>query len=154
MHQSYCRKKSCGTIVNGDETKCPNCGGTMAGASWIKTTGWLMTVVGALIAMPMVFVVMKFLPTVADPATAVAEGRFGATADMVMPSFSLLLLVLAFGSMLLLFGVQRAIKGARHPLAKPLILLTGFAFLALFFYVGSNLPDNQMVHGIPVENIR
>ncbi len=152
--QSFCRKKSCGNVVEGNVVKCPACGGSMAGASWIKTTGWVMAVVGALLLVPMVFVIMAFLPVVADPISAVAEGRFGGPADMVMPSFALLLIVLALGAMLLAFGLQRAIKGARNGAAKPLLLLTGLAFFAMFFYVGSTLPDDQMVDGIPVEDIR
>ena len=152
--QSYCRNKSCRAVVAGNVTTCPTCGGTMAGARWIRSTGWVLTIAGTVIAAPMLFVVMRFLPVVADPAAAVAAGRFGGPSAMVMPSFILLLLVLAFGALMALFGLQRAIKGVRNPLAKPMILGFGILFFAMFFYVGSQLPDNQMVDGIPVADIR
>lgn len=152
--QSYCLKKSCRAVVAGNITTCPTCGGTMAGANWIRSTGWALTIAGTVIAAPMLFAVMAFLPVVADPAAAVAAGRFGGTPAMVMPSFILLLLVVTFGALMAIFGLQRAIKGVRNPLAKPMILGSGILFFAMLFYVGTHLPDNQMVNGIPVADIR
>jgi len=138
---SYCASRSCNTQVSGDVPQCPTCGGKMARPNIIRQIGWVLTVVGGLIAVPMVFVVLKFLPIFLNPAQAVAEGRFGGTADQVPISMGLLLTVLAFGASMLGFGLQRALTGKRNPLLKPVVLSLGLVFAAMFFYVGSQLPD-------------
>jgi hypothetical protein len=107
----------------------------------IRQIGWVLTVVGGLISLPMVFVILKFLPVVADPAQAVAEGRFGGTADQVPAAMGLLLSVFAFGAAMLGFGLQRALTGRRNPLLMPVVLLLGILFLVMLFYFGSQLPD-------------
>lgn len=100
-----------------------------------------MTIVGALIALPAVVLVFKFLPVVSDPQAAVAAGQFGGTASQVPMAMALLLSVLAFGASLLAFGLPRALYARRHRLTKPVVLGLGVLFLALFIYFGSQLPD-------------
>jgi len=100
-----------------------------------------MTIAGALIALPSTLLVVKFLPVFADPAAAVAAGRFGGTAQQVPLAMGLLLSVLAFGLALLGFGLPRALQVRRHALAKPVLLGLGALLLTLMFYLGSQLPD-------------
>jgi multisubunit Na+/H+ antiporter MnhG subunit len=138
---SLCRNKGCAARVDGTVRLCPSCGGRMMTSSSVRVTGWVMTIVGALIALPTAVLVLKFLPVVSDPQAAVAAGRFGGAADQVPMAMALLLSMLAFGGSLLGFGMPRALRARRHPLTKPVVLGLGLLFLALMFYFGSQLPD-------------
>jgi len=138
---SYCASRACKTQMGGDIAQCPTCGGKMVRPGVIRQIGWILAVVGGLITVPMVFVILKFLPVAVDPAQAVAAGRFGGTADQVPAAMGLLISVFAFGAAMLGFGLHRALTGRRNAVLKPVVLLLGMLFLAMFFYFGSQLPD-------------
>ena len=126
----------------------------MIGSSWIKHTGWLMILFGALIGLPSILLVLKFMPVMMDPQGAVDTGTVALTVDQVPLAMALLLLTMCLGLLLFFFGFLRAIKGKRLAIAKPLLLGTGFAFFALMYYLGSNLPDTPTVAGVPASQIR
>jgi hypothetical protein len=126
----------------------------MIGSSWIKHTGWLMILFGTLIGLPSILLVLKFMPVMMDPQGAVDAGTVALTVDQVPLAMALLLLTMCLGLLLFFFGFLRAIKGKRLAIAKPLLLVTGFAFFALMYYLGSNLPDAPTVAGVPASQIR
>ena len=126
----------------------------MIGSSWIKHTGWLMILFGALIGLPSILLVLKFMPVMMDPQGAVDTGTVALTVDQVPLAMALLLLTMCLGLLLFFFGFLRAIKGKRLAIAKPLLLGTGFAFFALMYYLGSNLPDTPTVAGVSASQIR
>lgn len=138
---SICRNRACAARVEGEVGRCPQCGGGMAQPRWIRQTGWLMSICGALISLPTIVLVIKFMPVVLDPEAAVAAGRFGGSAGQVPLATALLLTVLAVGLSLLGFGAPRALFGTRSAMAKPVLLGLGLLFFAIFFYLGSQLPD-------------
>lgn len=151
---SVCRKYSCAMRVESAESKCPACGGAMIGSSWIKQTGWLMMVFGALIGLPSILLVLKFIPVMLDPQGAVDAGTVALAVGQVPLAMALLALTMCLGLLLLVFGYLRAIKGKRPAITKPLLLGTGFAFFALLYYLGSNLPDTPTAAGIQASQIR
>lgn len=126
----------------------------MIGSSWIKHTGWLMILFGTLIGLPSILLVLKFMPVMMDPQGAVDAGTVALTVDQVPLAMALLLLTMCLGLLLFFFGFLRAIKSKRLAIAKPLLLVTGFAFFALMYYLGSNLPDAPTVDGVPASQIR
>ena len=144
---SICSKAACGTRAEATAPQCPQCGSAMVASARIKMTGWIMTVVGGLIALPMAAITLKFLPAVLDPQAAVAEGRVALTVGQVPQAMLLLLTALIWGLSLLYFGLPRALNGKRHPLTKPVTLGFGALFLAAFFYMGSQLPDSARHSG-------
>ncbi|MFM6853991.1 MAG: hypothetical protein ACKOUM_07920 [Sphingopyxis sp.] len=144
---SQCIRKNCNIQVDGHVKRCPTCNGPMRTSSAIRQTGWVMAGIGALIAAPMTYVVLAFLPKAMDPQGTVAAGGFGGPVNLVLPSMALLLITLAFGVLLLLTGLQRAIRAHRSPMAKPALFLLGAAMLGGFFWLGNALPDATAPHG-------
>ncbi len=151
---SMCRKFACGTRVDGTVKTCPDCGGVMMGSAWMKQTGWIMIIVGALLGIAGIFLVLSFLPAMMDPQAAVDSGTVALTVEQVPMAMGMLVLLTGFGLSLLFFGFQRAIRSIRSAMAKPMILGLGIAFLAVMLYFGNALPDTPTAAGVPASEIR
>ena len=136
-NMSYCSRRACKKIVEGNVARCPDCNSTMFTTSKIKQTGWVLIVVGAFIAIPMIFVNFAFFPTLMDPQSAVANGKFGGTADMVPVAAAMLFCLFGFGATLLVAGLHRAYSGRRSALYKviSLIFIGTFALMLYFFAI-------------------
>lgn len=140
---SECRKSACAKRVDGIVMRCPDCNGPMTNSRWIRQTGWMMLVCGLLIGLPMIYVLAKFANVVFDPAAAVAQGRFGGTADQVPMAALLLVTLFAVAAALTAFGAMQAIKVYRSSWAKPVILGLAAATLGLLYYNGTQLKGPQ-----------
>jgi hypothetical protein len=129
---SSCSSKSCGTTVEGTFGKCPNCGSYMRQSSGIRTVGCVVFFVGLFFAGAFGAIMIAALPTMLDPAAAIANHTANGTLEQMKAIRLLFITFLLAGLFFLFFGIRLLATG------RPVRNLALYALLALapIFWAG------------------
>jgi MFS superfamily sulfate permease-like transporter len=129
---SSCSRKSCGATVEGTVGKCPNCGAYMQQSSSIRTVGCVIFFIGLFFAGAFGAIMLAALPTMLDPAAAIANHTANGTLEQMKAIRLLFLSFLFAGLVFLIFGTKLLKTG------RPVRNLSLYALLALapMFWAG------------------
>jgi hypothetical protein len=122
---SSCSRKSCGTTVDGTVGKCPNCGAYMKQSSSIRTLGCVILFLGLFFAGAFGAIMLAALPTMLDPAAAIANHTASGTLEQMKAIRLMFLTFLLAGLVFLFFGAKMLRTG------RPVRHLALYALLAL-----------------------
>jgi hypothetical protein len=122
---SSCSRKSCGTTVEGTIGKCPNCGSYMRPSSGIRTLGCIVFFLGLFFAGAFGAIMLAALPTMLDPAAAIANHTANGTLEQ-MKAIRLMFLTFLFAGLVFLFFGTKLLKTGR-----PVRNLALYALLAM-----------------------
>ncbi len=103
---STCSSKRCGTTVEGTVGKCPACGSYMRASSGIRTIGCLVFLMGLFFAGAFGAIMLAALPTMLDPAKAIANHTANGTLEQMKAIRLLFLTFLLTGLVHLFFGTR------------------------------------------------
>jgi hypothetical protein len=122
---SSCSRRACGTTVEGTVGKCPNCGSFMRSSSGIRTVGCVVVFIGLFFAGAFGAIMIAALPTMLDPAAAIANKTAGGTIEQLSAIRLLFFSFLLAGLVFLFFGAKLLKTG------RPVRNLALYALLAL-----------------------
>jgi hypothetical protein len=127
---SSCSRKSCGTTVDGTVGKCPNCGAYMKQSSGIRTLGCVILFLGLFFAGAFGAIMLAALPTMLDPAAAIANKTAQGTVEQ-LGAIRLMFLSFFFAGLVFLFFGTKLLKTGRP--VRRLSLYTLLALLPIFW---------------------
>lgn len=110
--RSTCLSAACGITVEGNLTKCPECGWAMRGPRNIRMRGWVLVAIGLFLVLFMGAIAWSLLPSMLQPGKEMADGSMwtGTEAQTEM-ALSVFALVILFGLLSLINGVWMIATG-------------------------------------------
>ncbi|MGJ7532060.1 MULTISPECIES: hypothetical protein [unclassified Variovorax] len=112
--QSSCYSLRCGLVTSEAVDRCPQCGGRMRSASQVRRLGWVLVVLGVLLAAGMGAIAYALAPSMLSPGVADAQGaRFTGTAMQGRTVLGLFGVVILFGFLCIANGAWQIVKGQR-----------------------------------------
>jgi hypothetical protein len=122
---SSCIKRGCGTTVDGTVGLCPACGSMMRPSGGVRMIGCVVFFLGLFFAGAFGAIMMVSLPTMLDPAAAIANKTAQGTLEQ-LSAIRLMFLSFFFAGLVFLFFGTKLLKTGR-----PVRHLSLYALLAL-----------------------
>jgi hypothetical protein len=122
---SSCIKRGCGTTVDGTVGLCPTCGAVMRPSGGVRMIGCVVFLLGLFIAGAFGAIMMASLPTMLDPAAAIANKTAQGTLEQLSAIRLMFLSFFSAGLVFLFFGTKLLKTG------RPVRHLSLYALLAL-----------------------
>jgi hypothetical protein len=122
---SSCIKRGCGTTVEGTVGVCPTCGSTMRPSGGVRTVGCIVFFLGLFFAGAFGAIMVVSLPTMLDPAAAIANHTAQGTVEQ-LGAIRLMFLSFLFAGLVFLFFGTKLLKTGR-----PVRNLALYALLSL-----------------------
>lgn len=140
---SSCSKKSCGTTVEGTIAKCPNCGSYMRASSGIRTVGCIVFFLGLFFAGGFGAIMLAALPTMLDPAAAIANHTANGTLEQ-MKAIRLLFITFLLAGLVFLFFGAKLLKTGRPVRNLALYVLLAMAPILWAGYSAYQLMEREI----------
>lgn len=132
---STCPRPSCATRVEGNVPDCPNCGGKMLTPRAIKARGWIVLVLGLLLAAGMAVLTANLYPLLSQPGVESPAGsRFAGSESDARMILTLFGAVAAFGAAAIVTGGYQAATGKRNMVLTLLMVALAIG-LIIYAYV-------------------
>ena len=132
---SICYKLTCGAVVPGLHTHCPQCGGRMKSETVVRRLGWVLLLLGLFLVGFVGYIISAIGPSLhaamGETSGAADGSRFNASAGAASMVLWLLWSIVGFGAVGTLNGLVQALTGRRNRLLTVLLLGTTLAIVVL-----------------------
>ena len=128
-NRSTCLSPACGVSVEGNFTKCPECGWAMRSPGNIRMRGWVLIGIGLFLVLLMGAIAWNVAPSMLNPGKEMAGMRFDGTPDQAELFLGIFALVILFGALSLANGIYMVATGRPNRL----FTLVGLLIVAILF---------------------
>jgi hypothetical protein len=131
---STCLSPLCGSTVEGDVARCPQCGGRMRTPRDVHRAGWVLVVLGMFLIGFIGAILWYLAPALLTPGVAASSGAtFTGTPEQAQMIFTLFGAVIVFAFAILINGVVQIATGQRNRvlIGATLVLAAGLIVYAV-----------------------
>lgn len=129
---STCVSPLCHTTVEGSVKTCPKCGKRMQSSRGVRLFGWVLTIIGGLLAAGAGYLRLALARIAEHPGQTVDGMTFSGTAEQGQAMLSLIGGMFGFGVFSLAYGIWMIVTGRRSlvMVALGLVAAAGVYYLA------------------------
>ncbi|MCB9850527.1 MAG: hypothetical protein H6817_07460 [Phycisphaerales bacterium] len=106
---------SCGYKTHALRSHCPKCGCSLQSRRWSRRFGFALTLCGLVVSGTMGYILYRVAPMLLNPGQSTNGTTFSGTATQGKLFLGIMGLVLAFGLIVLFYGLWQISTGRRHP---------------------------------------
>ncbi len=143
---STCSKTNCGTTVEGTVSVCPTCGARMGQSSGIRTMGCIVFFLGLFFAGSFGAIMFAALPTMMNPAEAIANHTANGTLEQ-MEAIRLLFFAFLFAGVVMLYLGFRLLMTGRPVKFLALLILASMLPILLTAYNAMQYMPKSKTYG-------